>query len=406
MSFTSRQRDLAVVITAKAVSLLGDELATVALLLRLQPRGAGAVAAVLIANLAPIVLLAPVVGRAVDRYDNRRLLVGSSVAQALVCAVLAFTSAPTAALPLVALLGAGQAVNGATWQALLPALAGPGGIARVTGLAQATTTVAGIAAPALGGLLVGSYGPRVPLLIDAASFLAITVAGLALRAGRVGTAPDDGARHGGLAIVRRDPLLRSMLTALGLFVALGSLVNVADVFLIRETLHAGTTWYGLFGAAWMTGLLGGSLLAGRIAGLSGHARAFVFVTAALGIVLAGISLVPDVAWLLAVAVVGGVLNGVLSVNATTLVMSVTAPAERGRVGALLGAVVSGAQLGAYAAGGLLAGWLTPREIFLVAGVLGVLAPLLLGPGVLRQAARRSEAGRSVSSVGADAHARP
>ena len=386
MSFTSRRRDLTIVVSAKAVSLLGDELATVALLLRLQPRGAAAVAAVLIAGLAPIVLLAPLVGRLVDRHDNRRLLVVSGLAQAGVCTVLAFAGSPAAVLPLVALLGAGQAVNGATWQALIPALAGRGGIARATSLAQAGTTIAGIAAPALGGLLVGLYGSRLPLLVDAATFLAITAAGLTLRIRRgTGVAVDGVRPRGGLSIVRRDPLLRSALVALGLFVGLGSLVNVVEVFLVRETLHASTVWYGLSGAAWMVGVLGGALLAGRAGGVPAQARSFVAAAAALSVSLAAVGLVPDVGWLLAICVVGGVTNGVLSVSVTTLVMSVTASAKHGRIGAILGAVVSGTQLFAYAASGLLAGWFSPRAIFVASGVFGLLAPVLLGRSVIRRA---------------------
>jgi hypothetical protein len=86
MSFTSARRDVRLVAAAKSVSWLGDEVALVALTLRLQTdgRGAGAVAALLIANLVPIVLLSGVVGQLVDRYDNRALLVASSLAQAAI----------------------------------------------------------------------------------------------------------------------------------------------------------------------------------------------------------------------------------------------------------------------------------------------------------------------------------
>jgi MFS family permease len=108
------------VVVAKSVSWLGDEAALVAMTLRLQSQGhgAGAVAALLIANLLPIVLLSGVVGRLLDRRDNRSLLIVSSLAQAAVCTVLAFTSTPWAILVLVAVLGGGQAINAATWQAL------------------------------------------------------------------------------------------------------------------------------------------------------------------------------------------------------------------------------------------------------------------------------------------------
>ena len=97
MSFTNR-RDLGIAVSARAVSLLGDEMAAIALLLRWQSHGGGApqIALLLVAAMLPIVILAPVAGRAADRCDSRLLLVSASLAQAAACAVLVFTTAPVA----------------------------------------------------------------------------------------------------------------------------------------------------------------------------------------------------------------------------------------------------------------------------------------------------------------------
>src|SRR5690348_8109900 len=102
MSFRSARRDVSLVVLAKSLSWLGDLVAEVALVLRMQSHGYGAsaVAALLIANAVPIVLLSGVVGRVVDAVDNRRLLVLSSLAQAVVCAVLANMTAAPAVLGL------------------------------------------------------------------------------------------------------------------------------------------------------------------------------------------------------------------------------------------------------------------------------------------------------------------
>ncbi len=397
MSFRS-SRDLRIVIAAKAVSLLGDEVATVALVLRLQSEGAGAgaVAALLIANLAPIVLLTGVVGRLVDRRDNRSLLLVSSAAQAVVCAALAFTTGTAVPLALVALLGVGQAVNGATWQALLPTLVSAQDLGRAVSRSQAATTLAGIAAPALSGLLVAAYGATVPLLVDAGTFVVVTGAALALHTRRVpGPVGQDDDERGGLAIVWHNPLLRSTVALLGLFILLGGMVNVVEVFLVRVTLGASTVWYGLSGAAYALGLVAGALAAGRIESAAGHARWFVLACAGLGLGLVGIGLTPGVAVLLVVGAAAGAANGVLNVCTGALVMGTARPDQRGRVGAVLGGVVSGTQLAAYAVGGALASSVSPRVIFVGAGVLGLLAPVVLGGTVVR-AARRAAAPADVA----------
>ena len=130
MSFTStslrRNRDLWIAVVARAVSLLGDEAALVALTLRLHDGGSGAwwISVLFVAGMAPLVLLAPIAGALVDRYDSRVLLVWSGLAQTAACLVLVQVHSVPLVLALVAVLGAGQAVNGATWQALLSSIVG------------------------------------------------------------------------------------------------------------------------------------------------------------------------------------------------------------------------------------------------------------------------------------------
>ncbi|MEP7179770.1 MAG: MFS transporter [Pseudonocardiales bacterium] len=388
MSFTSSRRDLWLIVLAKSVSLLGDEVAAVALILRLQSHGAQptAIAALLIAAMLPLLLLAGVVGRVVDRFDSRMLLVGSSLSQGALCVLLAYTTSTGAVLALVAALGAGQAVNGATWQALVPTIVGTEQLPKALGLAQAGMTIAGIVAPALAGLLVGLYGARVPLLLDAATFLAITAAGLMITTRRGSKATGaTRVKGGGLRIVRADPLLSILFPLLALFVLLGAMVNVVEVFLVRETLHASTTWYGIVGAAYGVGAFVGSILGGRLRGNLALARAFVGSAIALAVALAAFAAAPTVAWLLPVALAGGAANGVLNLSLGSLVMGRAAAEVRGRVGAVLNGVASGTQLAAYALAGLLAAVLTPREIFVAAGVSGLLAPLLFARRLVRAA---------------------
>src|SRR4051794_3939420 len=176
MSFTFRARTaLWTAVLAKAVSFFGDQVATIALMLRLQGDGGSAiaVAGLLMAGLAPIVLLSSVAGWLVDRCGSRPLLAASGALQAGICSALVFVPDPPATLALVALLGAGQAVNGATWQALVPSLVPAVELPRALGLGQAANTVGLIAAPAVGGVLTAWAGARPAIALDALTFLAV-----------------------------------------------------------------------------------------------------------------------------------------------------------------------------------------------------------------------------------------
>src|SRR5215468_8595830 len=342
MSFTS-DRDLWLSVVARAVSLLGDEAALIALTLRMHDAGGGpgAIAALFVAGMLPLVACAPLAGRLVDRYDSRQLLLWSGLAQAALCVVLAGVHGVPLTLALVAVLGAGQAVNGATWQALLPSIVDVDRLPAALGLSQSARTAAGIAAPAIAGVLTGRYGATMPLLLDAATFLAVAVAGLAVRTRR--TASAGGRMRGGYAIVRDDAALVTLLALLGGFIALGAMVNVVEVFLVRDTLSASATWYGVVGGTWAIGMLLGSLIGGRWHDQRALVRVIVCGAVVLSLAMVGYAAAPAVGWLLPVAVAGGAANGLLNLGVAAMIMLRAPEDALGRVSATVNAVTSAAR---------------------------------------------------------------
>ena len=374
-------------ILAKAISFFGDQVAAVALILRLQAEGAGAgaVAALLMADLVPIALLAGPAGRLADRYGSRPLLLSSGAAQAVVCGALVFVSGTPATLALVAVLGIGQAVNGATWSALLPSLVPAAELAKATGRAQAANTLGLVAAPAVAGLLTAAAGPRPAIALDAVTFVAVALAGWWLPNRHVARAP--GPVTGGWRIVACEPVLRAAVLGLGALIVLAAMVNVVEVFLVRETLGAGPFWYGAAGAAYAAGVFVGALAGGRLAGDRALVRGLVASAAVLGAGLAGMGLSPSVVVLTAVSVGTGAANGVLNVCSSALIFGRALPSERGRVGGVVGGVASAAQLVAYTAGGAMSTALDPRTIFVLSGALAVLAALPLARTLPRAIAR-------------------
>jgi len=162
-----RWRDVYVSATARGVSYCGDFLSATALALALQARGLGgyAIAALLIAATVPPVVLSPLTGRLVDRVDSRPLLVGVGLAQAVCCAVMAYSTSPAVLIALGALLAAGLAVTGPTFAALLPQMVGRDELPRAAAIGQTASSAGMLVGPALAGLLVGRYGLRVPLLL-------------------------------------------------------------------------------------------------------------------------------------------------------------------------------------------------------------------------------------------------
>lgn len=290
MSFTtdeSRWADVWLAAAARGTTICGDFLAATALALALQGAGAGglAVSGLLLAATLPLVVLAPLAGRLADRTDSRTLLVTVGFGQAAICALLAVVEQPVLVVGLVAVLACGLAVTQPCLAALLPAMVRPADLPRASAISQTAVSLGALGGPVLAGLLVGQFGTRVPLLLDAATYLALVVAGLLLRTRRGGRRPTASqtaanaspaaasseagvATAGGTEMgwrLRRDPLMLVMVVSTAVVIAAIGGINVIEVFFIRETLGDSATTYGLVSAAWMAGMLPGSWLAVRLA---------------------------------------------------------------------------------------------------------------------------------------------
>jgi len=391
----ARNRDFLVSLAGRCASRFGDEVAIVALTLRLQSGGARPylVAVLLAAGLVPMIAAAGPAGRVADSVDSRRVLVTASVAQACCCVPLVFVHQAAAMITLVALLGTGAAFSQATWQALIPRVAGEENIGAATALQQAAFTISLILGPVVAGILAGTFGTGVPLTLDVVTFGAMAVAALSVRTRRGGTgrvrADDAGrAKQGGWAALRRDPLLAPLIVGLAAFVLLGLMVNVFGVFLVRETLHASAAWYGGLEAITMAGLAGGVLACGRISTDAGRTRAVAAGAALMSLGLLGYGTAPAVLVLVPLSVLSGVGNGMANVCVATLVMTRTEERMRGRVAAAMGAVLNTASVGSLAAGAALGVVLDPRQVYLLAGALGCAVTAVLAARLRHGRARR------------------
>ncbi|MGW3854637.1 MFS transporter [Micromonospora arida] len=450
MSFTtdeSRWPDVWIAAAARGTTICGDFLAATALALALQGAGAGglAVSGLLLAATLPLVVLAPLAGRLADRTDSRTLLVTIGFGQAAICALLAVVEQPVLVVGLVALLACGLAVTQPCLAALLPAMVRPADLPRASAISQTAVSLGALGGPVLAGLLVGQFGTRVPLLLDAVTYLALVVAGLLLRTRRGGRRPATAGQaavsskaaaseatagpaaasskaavseaaasseaaagpavSGGVATpggteiswrLRRDPLMLVMVVSTAVVIAAIGGINVIEVFFIRETLEGSATTYGLVSAAWMAGMLPGTWLAVRLARRLDDDAALVrgvlatLAVCSLMVLLA--ATVPAAGVLVPLWLVGGAANGGENVFANLLTARRVPEAMRARAYASYGAAVQGGSMAGFLIGGALLAVVPPRPLIAGAGVVGLLVVLVFVPFVTRAARRASSAG--------------
>jgi MFS family permease len=188
-----------------------------------------------------------------------------------------------------------------------------------------------------------------------------------------------------------------MIVLVGLVLGAISLINVAEVFFVRETLHASATMYGIVAAAW-TGamMIGGWLVSRRATDDSGYAAllAASFAIASVAIAVAGV--VPTAGWLIPLMIVGGIGNG-MTTSLSGVLIARRAPAPvRGRVFARFGAVVNAACMIGYVLGGVLVGPVHIRVLIVGCGAAGLVVTIACAVPMLR--AGRRERARTVGSV--------
>ncbi|MER5472477.1 MFS transporter [Streptomyces sp. NPDC002685] len=381
-----RRATSAILLGAVFVSAVGDEISLIACMVHLAKiQQSLLVAALLLLQLAPAVLLAPLTGQLLDRRNAGRVLALASLFQALV--LFAMSTWPNASVLLVgsAAVGIFGAVSAPAAIVLIPVAVGQAFPARANGLLELSRSASTLVGPVVGGALVTAVGIKPALLVDAVSFAlaagAIALARVNRPVEESGQAWWKGATDG-LRFLARQGDLRALLPVLIFTVSASAMVNVATVFFVKGPLHSDGTVLGLLTAAWGAGALVGATMASR---REWHVpeRAVLFAAAAQGlaILLYGAFTVVGVA--LVMALCSGVANAYQNIAMRTSVQ-VRAPEElRGRAHAAAGSVVNTFFLVGYAVGGAFAAT-SPQLTFIVGGAVTLAAGCA---GLLREAQR-------------------
>src|SRR5436305_6548480 len=257
--------DLRLLAGAAGISALGDFMAVFPLILHVQQRtgSAFAVSALIFALWGPVVLAAGLAGALVDRFENRRVLIVASLAQAaVVSAMVVGVDSLWALLRLMTLLGFGVAVSQPAEFALVPAAAGRDtDTSRANGSMEAARSLGFALGPLIGGALGAAGLLRLALALNALSFLVVAAAGLQLRARRQPKPGRSGARiraREGFTFLLRQRDLAIALGGAVAALALFSMSATAEPFFVTQVLGAGNLAYGLLLTGWTLGMAAGS----------------------------------------------------------------------------------------------------------------------------------------------------
>jgi len=346
----------------------------------------------------PVVLFGLYGGVLADRYDKRRLLVGSQAAMGILALLLAVLdlSGVVALWHVFALafaLGLASAVDTPVRQAFLVEMVGPDDLPNAIGLNSATFNSARLVGPALAGVAIAAVGTGWVFLVNALSYVAVLACLRAMRTADLHPTARlvraKGQLREGLSYVRTRPDLLVPMALVFMVGTFGLNFQITLALVVKEVFGYGAGAYGLLTSMLAVGSLLGALLSARRAGPPRQRTLFAAVLA-FGMleVLVGVAPTYEVMALLLVPTGIAVLTFTTTANA--IVQLGTAAQMRGRVMALYILVF----LGGTPIGGPLIGALAeafgPRSSIVVGGAVTALAGLVAAAVMTRQRALRLE----------------
>jgi MFS family permease len=335
--------------TAQMFSQTGDQLLGVALALYvLDASGSPSLsAATALARVVPAALLGAIGGAVVDRTNRRRLLVRLSLARAVLVLPLLLVASGT--LPLFAVLALELVratvaqLTGPAAGASLPVVVAADDLPQANARLAARTVVLQLAAPTLGAVLYARYGLELAIALNAAAYLAASVAWSRLPAQAALPRGEHrllSSTRAGYRLVRNDavllPLLVSLTVALvGLTLELAILVP-----LIRQELQGSASSVGMLTSLQAVGALLAAWVFTRLYRRLGVAPLIRIGMCGLPVATIAFLLSQEAHHAIPGVVAAGFLLSTLTASAQVYLQRSVAPSHLGRVLGIIGSTMA------------------------------------------------------------------
>jgi MFS family permease len=374
-----KNRSLWIIGIAESVSNTGSWITMIAVFTMLVFNGSGGVrdsGTIIFVGLVPALLAGPLAGRLCDRFDRRALMVGSELLSAFAVLGIIFTNNHLLIFALLAFQAATNSLMTPARQSVIPKLVRPENLTKANALLQQLAGIVKIGAPVAAGAVVALLNPHNAIALDVVSYIVSAILlsrlpHLPASASAPNARDADRSRAGKaravIATVVESGALRLVFAAT--FIGIINIISL-DVLIpvfVRDTMHEGQRVFGILIAC----VGAGTLAAAAYLSASKRTRS-PRIDLALGIALLAFlpglfaaaqlffgplrAILPFVG-----AILGGVGNGLIIIQAATIVQT-SAPADR--IG-----IVSGAFQSTTVAGQLVGMLLTP-----------VIVPALLSAG--------------------------
>ncbi|MGI8821230.1 MAG: MFS transporter [Chthoniobacterales bacterium] len=217
----------------------------------------------------PTLALTMLGGSAADRFDKRKILIVTQIAQMVFAASIGFLVLRGAIqiwhiLFFAALLGVSIAFEMPALSALVPEIVRKDQIATAVALDRSVFHGSRLIGPSLAGLCVAAWGAASAFFINSVTFIALIVSMLLIPPRQAGTAEEEERRRSGLLegfrYVRKDRTILALIALISMTtVFIYPVVSVMLPLYVRQLLGLGPERMGILMAIAGTGSLVGSL---------------------------------------------------------------------------------------------------------------------------------------------------
>jgi DHA3 family macrolide efflux protein-like MFS transporter len=367
--------------SGQLISLFGDRLNQLALVavVAISTGSALATGLVFFAATLPNLLLSPIAGTFVDRWDHKEVLVVSDILRGAIVLVLPIAAVTNIVLvyPLIFLVTSISVFFRPARVAILPQIVPEEDLLSANSALWVGETIADVIGYPLAGIFVALLGTAVPIAfwVDAATYLASAalIATIVVQARSPSAAGEAGRREGFVAelaagwhFLRRETVLlaNTLQGAVGQF-SLGIAIALTPSFVQMTFSGSGFGWQAAYGFL-ETGLGVGNLIGGFVIGLIGarfaKGRMVIVGYATWGLLIFLFAMTNNLGVAIGLSFGQGVANMLFIIPSQTLFQERTPSALMGRVVGIRFAIVFGSMTMAMLLGAVLGQLLGPGPV--------------------------------------------
>jgi len=386
-----RNRNFVALWLGQMVSFLGDyfEWLAVPIMVERLTGSALMVGLSVISAALPMLLLGPVAGVFVDRWDRKQTMIVSDVLRGLLVLFCLLVQRPDQVwiyYIVSFLMSCVSRFFFPSRNAVLPLIVTEqNDLLAANGLMQIIETVGLLAGPAMAGFAIGLWGAPVAFIFDSATFFVSAVAILAMTVPRTTLGRQvAGSQLAAVWAELREGVayLFGSRTMVGVLICLAVVqlglgaINVVWVPFLQRTFGVGPEGLGIVDSAQGVGMVIGGVALGFVTSRLSKVTLIGWGLVAIGLLLAGMGLAPAFVYIIAISVAIGLVLVPAQASLMTIMQLAVPDLKRGRVGSALNALATATGLLSMATAATFGEAIGLRMVYVVFGLITSGAGLL------------------------------